>query len=190
MIAAWTFSESVDLTAVGTLALAAVTLVSLVFAAGSLRQTRREIDLSRLEVEEAHRPVLVPTPLSQPSVVAVSELAIAVTNIGMGPALTIEASASLLDAEGNPSLAPTGEQTPALMPGLAADSASTLTIPVDQHWGAGVSFELTLRYTDVAGKAWETVGKYLDAHQRYEALVIRRPPFDDVVEGAALRAQG
>lgn len=68
------FHNVFDWTAVGTLALAAVTVVSLVFARSALKktqaqielgqaqlaQTQREIELSRREVEEAHRPVLVP----------------------------------------------------------------------------------------------------------------------------------
>jgi hypothetical protein len=68
------FNGTWDWTAIGTLALAVVTGVSLAFAWGSLKQTQRqiqlgqeqleqtqrEIELSRAEVEEAHRPVLVP----------------------------------------------------------------------------------------------------------------------------------
>jgi hypothetical protein len=69
-----TFDGTWDWTAVGTLALALATLVSLFFGRRSLRQnqeqikqgqeqleqTQREIELSRKEVEEAHRPVVVP----------------------------------------------------------------------------------------------------------------------------------
>jgi hypothetical protein len=68
------FDGTWDWTAIGTLALAAATFVSLYFARRSLaqtqqqiklgqeqlEQTQREIELSRREVEEAHRPVLVP----------------------------------------------------------------------------------------------------------------------------------
>jgi hypothetical protein len=70
-----TFNGTWDWTAVGTLALAAATFVSLFFARRSIKQTQqqiklgqaqleqtqREIELSRTEVEEAHRPVLIPT---------------------------------------------------------------------------------------------------------------------------------
>ena len=168
------FNDTFDLTAIGTLALAVVTFIALLVARGTLKQTRREIDLSRREVEEAHRPVLVPTPLSIPTILTGGSLGVAVTNIGMGPALNIEASARLLDAEGKPSLAPTGPQTPAVMAGLAAGDRSTLEIGTN-HWTEGVSFELTVLYLDVAGKAWETVGSYLDARRRYEGLVVRRP---------------
>lgn len=68
------FDGTWDWTAVGTLALALATFVSLCFARralgqaqeqirlgqGQLEQTQREIELSRREVEEAHRPVVVP----------------------------------------------------------------------------------------------------------------------------------
>jgi hypothetical protein len=68
------FDGTWDWTAVGTLALAAATLISLRFARRALgqaqeqirlgqkqlEQTQREIELSRREVEEAHRPVVVP----------------------------------------------------------------------------------------------------------------------------------
>jgi hypothetical protein len=68
------FHNVFDWTAIGTLVLAIVTLVSLFFARSALAktqaqielgqkqlaQTQREIELSRREVEEAHRPVLVP----------------------------------------------------------------------------------------------------------------------------------
>src|ERR1700680_4128893 len=62
-----TFNGTWDWTAIGTLALAFVTLLlaSATFwmvklTRGSLAQTKDEIALSRREVEEAHRPVLVP----------------------------------------------------------------------------------------------------------------------------------
>jgi hypothetical protein len=54
------FQNVFDWTAVGTLALAAVTAVALIIGWVTLRQTKDEIALSRREVEEAHRPVLVP----------------------------------------------------------------------------------------------------------------------------------
>jgi hypothetical protein len=69
-----TFNGTWDWTAVGTLALAVATFVSLFFARIALKktqdqielgqqqlaQTQREIELSRSEVEEAHRPLIVP----------------------------------------------------------------------------------------------------------------------------------
>jgi hypothetical protein len=185
------FNDAFDLTAIGTLALAVVTFIALLVARSTLKQTRREIDLSRREVEEAHRPVLVPTPMAQPTTVGDGGLAVHMTNIGTGPALHIEASASLLDAEGKPSLAPTGPQTPSLMAGLGAGEGSVLQIGQigAMKWTSGVSFELTVLYRDVAGKAWETVGNYLDARGRYEGLNIQARPLDDWLEAATDRAR-
>jgi hypothetical protein len=74
------FNGTWDWTAIGTLALAIVTGVSLAFAWGSLKQTKlqimlgqeqlqqtqREIELSRREVEEAHRPVVIPVVIARP----------------------------------------------------------------------------------------------------------------------------
>jgi hypothetical protein len=74
MVLALQFSNTFDLTAVGTLTLAFATGISLVFGWRSLaqtqrqielsqsylEQTQREIEVSRHEVEEAHRPVVVP----------------------------------------------------------------------------------------------------------------------------------
>ena len=73
MIFALTFDKTFDLTAVGTLALALVTLAlagvtlwlvlasrgALTVAQTGLAQTQRETELSRQEVEEAHRSVVV-----------------------------------------------------------------------------------------------------------------------------------
>lgn len=74
------FNSAWDWTAVGTLALAVATFVSLYFARRALaqaqqqirlgqeqlEQTQREIELSRREVEEAHRPVVVPVVVARP----------------------------------------------------------------------------------------------------------------------------
>jgi hypothetical protein len=60
MIFGLEFTDEVDPTAPATLALAMVTVGSVVLAWRALRQTRDEISLSRREVEEAHRPVLTP----------------------------------------------------------------------------------------------------------------------------------
>lgn len=54
-----TFNSTWDWTAVGTLTLAIVTGVSLAFGWGSLKQAQKGLALSRAEVEEAHRPVIV-----------------------------------------------------------------------------------------------------------------------------------
>lgn len=60
MIAGLTFNPEYDLTAVGTLALALVTLAAVALAVRALKQTQQEIEVSRSQVEESHRPLVVP----------------------------------------------------------------------------------------------------------------------------------
>lgn len=108
------FNGTWDRTAIGTLALAAVTLLlagasfwMVVLTRGSLAQTKDEIALSRREVEEAHRPVLVPAVDStsyidlgaiganrerRPQLEPGGHLFVPVENIGPGPALNVEAT--------------------------------------------------------------------------------------------------
>lgn len=182
------FNGAWDWTAIGTLALAMVTLAAVIVAAIALRQTRAAIALSRKEVEEAHRPVVVPV-VGEREVGTVSRhtltvgpkvrdglVVIPVQNIGVGPALHVEASLKLLDADGKPSLAPVGPQTPGTMTGIGKDQSTTIEIRA-HGWTEGVSFELTVKYRDVAGKEWQTVVCYLADHLRYEGLTIeaRRP---------------
>lgn len=172
------FTDTVDPATLATAVLAAVAIVGLFLTRRSLTQTQSEIDLSRREVEDAHRPVVAPVATARPGVVSIDAssplvLAVPVVNVGMGPAMRIEASAKLLDAEGNPSLAPTGEQTPALVAGLGAGDTTTLTIK-PSHWTTGVSFELTVTYEDVAGKRWRTVGRWVNDRERYEGFTVDR----------------
>ena len=94
------FNDTFDLTAVGTLALALVTVISLVIAARALKQTKEEIEVSRREVEEAHRPVVVPTAVYWGVGKPKSNASIGLNNIGTGPALRITASLELLTTDG------------------------------------------------------------------------------------------
>ena len=186
------FNGTWDWTAIGTLALAVVTLAAVTVAGIAVRQTRAEIALSRKEVEEAHRPVVVPI-IGERKVGTVSRhtlpvgpkardalVVIPVQNIGVGPALHVEASLKLLDADGKPSIAPVGSQAPGTMTGIGKDQSTAIEIRA-QGWTEGASFELTVRYRDVAGKEWETVGRYLANHLRYESVTIEaRQPYPTV----------
>jgi hypothetical protein len=196
-----TFDGTWDWTAIGTLALAAATFVSLLFARRSLRQmqeqiklgqqqleqTQAEIALSRREVEEAHRPVVVPLadsrfiditgysgsgrPAARPAVFGEGQLTAPIENIGTGPALRIEASVQLLNDEGGPSVAGTGNQTPAHVPGLSTAVRVAPTIRV--HGLTGLTgFWLTLTYEDVAGRAWVTKARYIKTRGRYEDVTV------------------
>jgi hypothetical protein len=118
------FHNVFDWTAVGTLALALATLIlatatlwAVYLTRRSLSQTQEEIALSRREVEEAHRPVIVPLadprlirmagatsmgkPAAQPAVHTTGQLTVPIENIGTGPALRVEASIELLSNKGD-----------------------------------------------------------------------------------------
>jgi hypothetical protein len=166
-----------DLTAVGTTALAVVTAVSLVVGYLSLRQTRNEIALSRSEVEEAHRPVLVPfvDPATVPSLNANGLLRIPVQNIGAGPALEISGNFIVPLTSAPKGTIGTGT---AVGVGVAADAWLDRAIPDWQHVfpsGDLVEFALTLSFHDLAGKKWETRGVWDPALRQYRGLTIGHP---------------
>lgn len=173
------FAGNWDATAVGTLALAIVTGVSLAFGWKSLRQGQKE-------VEEAHRPVVVPVVLARPpglmpqsvvrsrrtfpdrpSVAEPGVLAVPVQNIGSGPALRVVASIERLDEQGNPYRGAIEHQTPGEVAGIGKDQ--TVPIEIGYHgWEERWNFQLRLVYEDVAGKRWVTVGHYIPERRRYE----------------------
>ncbi len=178
-----TFNDTWDWTAVGTLALAAVTLAAVIVAAIALRQTRADITLSRKEVEEAHRPVVVPVLVARaPATASVSSsrytlprrpviiqdglLGFPVQNIGSGPALRVEATIRLLKVG-----APRGPQKA----GTAAGIGVSEVVPLEIEFSNLVEvsdYELTLTYEDVADKGWLTVGRWNADDGRYTDLTI------------------
>jgi hypothetical protein len=183
-----TFNGTWDWTAVGTLALAVVTLAAVIIGTVSLRQTRKAIALSREEVEEAHRPVVVPVivprPLgaasvsssrgtvpTRPSVIAEGLLAVPVQNIGSGPALNITATVKQLTADHEPWRGPFEPQTPGTAAGIGRDQIIRIVIRV-HGWEERWSFELTITYEDVAGKKWSTVGRYIANNEQYLGVAI------------------
>jgi hypothetical protein len=183
-----TFNGTWDWAAIGTLALAIATVISLVFGWKSLRHAQREIELSRQGVEEAHRPVVVPVIIARqpvaasvsssrhtlpnrPCVIEPSVLVVPVQNIGAGPALTVLASVKPIDVEGNPHIGPAEPQTPGTVAGIGKDQI----IPIEIHahgWQQCWSFDLTLTYEDVAGKKWATVSCYHADEGRYGGVTI------------------
>jgi hypothetical protein len=170
-------------TAIGTLALAIATSVSLAFGWRSLRQSQRE-------VEEAHRPVVIPVVFARPSVIAGSRsqsrravperpyavedgvLAVPIKNIGSGPALSVVASIKRLNDDGTVREGGVIEpQTPGKIPGLGNE----VVVPIEiraHGWEARWDFELTLSYQDVAGKRWARRGRYMAAQEIYEDVAI------------------
>ncbi|HEV2944278.1 MAG TPA: hypothetical protein VGX26_04100 [Solirubrobacteraceae bacterium] len=206
-----TFDGTWDWTAIGTLALAAATFVSLYFARRSLgqtqkqiklgqaqlEQTQREIELSRSEVEEAHRPVLVPVVDStsymdlgadgagrerRPQLEPGGHLFVPVENIGSGPALNVEASVSGTSV---PEEARTEHQTSARVAGLGEGRFLALLVELP-FWKELWTFTLTIEYSDVAGKGWRTNALFLRDTGRYDAVTIsaceRQRPLSDMVK--------
>lgn len=183
-----TFNGTWDWTAIGTLALAVVTLAAVIVGAVSLRQTRKAIALSRKEVEEAHRPVVIPVVIARPpdlmaqsvsgsrrtfpdrpSVAEPGVLAVPVQNIGSGPALRVVASIERLDEQGDLYRGAIEHQTPGEVAGIGKDQ--TVPIEIGYHgWEERWNFQLRLVYEDVAGKRWVTVGRYIHEHRRYEGV--------------------
>jgi hypothetical protein len=169
-----------DATAVGTLALAIVTGVSLWFGWKSLRQGQKE-------VEEAHRPVLMPLadsrplevvetglperPAARPLFLGEGQLAVPIQNIGTGPALRVEASVQMLNPEGGPTGVGTGGMEPAVLAGIKASGSVAPIIRI--HGLADVpGFWLTLTYEDVAGKGWITKARYIATDRRYTDVTV------------------
>lgn len=175
------FSDDVDPTGLATFVLACLTLAALILTRRALKQTREEIGLSRQEVEQAHRPVLVPVvdavrPIKLPTgetspafpFVVGNHHFVPVENIGSGPALDTEMGLTLL----GPDLpeAHEGEHTMRI-PGIGVGHLTPLELPL-----AGATpreFDLRLTYLDVAGKHWVTTASWrVGMANRYEKLSI------------------
>jgi hypothetical protein len=176
------FHNTFDWTAVGTLALALATAVALVLGWLTLRQTRSEIALSRREVEEAHRPVVVPVAddrvigqlLAKPQVRNRKELFIPIENIGAGPALDLWAKVKIADSD--------EAQRQAIIAGLGVNRLLPLWIVL--HGRRDVSpedgFHLTVTYADVSGKEWITYGYWTPASNRWWTSIERLAPDSEV----------
>jgi hypothetical protein len=129
------FTNTVDPAALVTLVLATAAIIGLILTRRSLNQTQEEIALSRKEVQEAHRPVVVPVLIPRapetastrssrhtlpcrPSVVDAGVLAVPLQNIGSGPALNVEASMTRVEDDGSPFPGPSERQTPGSVTGI------------------------------------------------------------------------
>lgn len=205
------FAGNWDATALGTLALAVATFVSLLFARRTLgqmqqqiklgqkqlEQTQAEIELSRSEVEEAHRPVLVPVVDStaymdlgadgadrerRPQLEPGGHLFVPVENVGAGPALNVEATVWGVSI---PEEARTAHQTSGRIAGLGEGDFRAVLIELP-FWKELWSFTLSVEYSDVAGKGWRTTAQFLRDTGRYDAVDIspceRKRPLSDMVK--------
>jgi hypothetical protein len=202
MIFGLRFHEELDLTAIGTLSLAAVTLLSLLFTRRALKQaqaqmelgqsqleqTQEEIAFSRREVDEAHRPVVVPVTGGQhvtltsgkklppgPYVPEPGLLVVPIMNIGLGPALYLESTVEELDSADRWSDALGDPQPLGGVTGIGVSGVIRLEIAIHDVIDVP-DFKLTLTYDDLAGKGWRTVAHWASDLGRYEDLAIRFQP--------------
>jgi hypothetical protein len=191
-----TFNGTWDWTAVGTLALAAVTFalagatfLMVKLTRRALTQSRDEIALSRKEVEEAHKPVVVPLADSRqmefgagltgrtnwaakPRLDTADILAVPIENVGSGPAVKLEARIDQwLTESGEWSSLGAGPQRSALVAGLGIGVLMPLEIKL-HGLGRVSGFWITLTYEDVAGSTWATKARYVPDHERYEDVTI------------------
>jgi hypothetical protein len=166
------FNGTWDWTAVGTLALAIVTGVSLVFGWKSLRQGQRE-------VEESQRPIVVPVavdleangrPEERPRVTGDGDLFVPVENVGPGPALNVEATASLLDGEGQRS---DRSERSARVVCIGPHADSPLLIQV-RNWTSTPNFALRIEYDDVASNRWCTAAVFIGGVFEVTAIELRQ----------------
>ena len=173
---ALTFNPQVDLTGLATIALAiftfALTVVTLILVLATRRtvaDTRTEIGLHRQEVEEGHRPILIPVidrtqtfmPVGAPEhtlmpVFDLNRIFVPIRNIGPGPALSARIRLDFASVAANE------ESTLATMDlksGLAGVGSGETRIPSFKA-PSGLSqlpgFHLSVEYNDVSGKPWQT----------------------------------
>lgn len=201
MILGLKFSNELDLTAIGTLSLAAATLLSLFFLRRSLRQTqvqinlgqrqlaqtqheigfsRKEICLSRKDAEAAHRPVVVPVAGGQHFTLANGE------DLPAGP--YVPKPGLLVVPIMNVGLGPAlcldwaiegldlaegwnERQRLGEVTGIGVSEVISLEIAIDDANDVP-DFNLTLTYDGVAGKGWRTVAGWIAGDGRYEGLAI------------------
>jgi hypothetical protein len=166
-----TFTSEIDLTGIATVVLALAT-------AWLAKATHESVDQSSIEVERAHRPVLVPivdrsqsfrtwggydSPLTPR--LRSRRLHVPIRNVGMGPALYVEATAEFGDRQGFPSSSGIYSLTGVRpTPGISADTPWVIVEIPNTTVSEMTGFVLRLTYGDVAGKQWETTARYsLDA---------------------------
>jgi hypothetical protein len=192
------FNNEFDLTAIGTLSLAVVTLLYVLFARRSLKQTQaqiglgqaqlkqtqEEITLSRREAEEAHRPVVIPVTGGQhvtltsgrklpagPYVPETGLLVVPIMNIGLGPALYLEWTIEPLDVWNGRTDAPSAPQPLGEVTGIGVAGVTRLEVVI-HHLEEVPDFKLTLTYGDMAGKQWRTFASWIADRGRYDGLAI------------------
>jgi hypothetical protein len=170
---------NVDPTALVTFILALLTLAMLVVVIRALHLAQREIERSRAQVEQAHRPVVVPihSTMQMPVYQGHGELLVPVENIGSGPALDLHLFVTPRDENGGVSPAWGEVKHTGAASGLGASKITPVAV---RAWGLGAltSFDVWVTYSDLAGKEWVTSAKYLASEEgsRYTHLWVAAVP--------------
>ena len=177
-------------TALATFVLAVITLVSVIVGGLALRKAQNEIDPSRREVEEAHRPVLIPVidetqslseydantaSLLRPYYKDAARVVIPIKNIWSGPALSITAAITPRNDAGDFSEVWGDNKHSATVVGLGVSEVYAVAVYADRL-GDLPNFDLWLTYEDVAGKTWQTSAKFLKQSSEFTALSIVAGP--------------
>jgi hypothetical protein len=179
MIPGLSESGASEATAYGTIGLAAVTLISLAFGWKALRQGQRE-------VEEAHRPVLVPVDdrrtillpgrgekQAAPRVLSEDPpiVMIPIENVGSGAALGVRGCVES-DAGASSSI----ESKPLAAAGKGATKALWFTAAtwLGTPGGSAADFALSVRYEDVAHGTWLTTARWDASKDHFDGVEIRR----------------
>jgi hypothetical protein len=172
-------SGATEATAYGTIGLAAVTLISLAFGWRALRQGQRE-------VEEAHRPVLVPVDdrrtillpgrgekQAAPRVLDEHPaiVMIPIENVGSGAALN--ACGCVESDEDASSII---ESKPLAAAGKGATKALWFTAAtwLGTPGGSAADLTLSVRYEDVGQGRWLTTARWDASKDRFDRIRIRR----------------
>jgi hypothetical protein len=201
MILGFKFSNELDLTAIGTLLLAATTLLALLFVRRSLKQTqvqinlgqrqlaqtqheigfsRKEIWLSRKDAEATHRPVVVPVAGGQHFTLPngedlPAEPYVPKPGLLVVPIMNVGLGPALcLDWTIEAlDLAESWSERQRLgeVTGIGVSEVISIEIAIDDLNDVP-NFTLTLTYDGVAGKGWRTVAGWIAADGRYQGLAI------------------
>jgi hypothetical protein len=170
---------NVDPAALVTFILALLTVALLVVVIRALHLAQREVDRWRNQVEQSHRPVVVPihSTMQMPVYQGHGELLVPIENIGSGPALDLHLFVTPRDENG--AVSPAWGEVRHI--GAAAGLAVSKTTPVEvRAWGLGglTSFDVWVSYFDLAGKEWVTSAKYLASEEgsRYTNLWVAAVP--------------
>jgi hypothetical protein len=160
------FTGDVDATGIATLLLAVATFALAFY-------TRHAVAQGAQELEQSQRPVLMPMIVSQAGERPWlsddnKRYYLPVQNVGVGPAMAIEAGIEFGDIAGRPSSAPPVAGR-AQLTALGARQDATLEfdgVPLT----AAMGFVFNIQYHDVSGKPWFVQGRYSEAEHRFSEV--------------------